>query len=721
MNELRKLPSRARTFIGVMIATGAGALAFRVPQVGSWTGADLLAAAGLAAGIAVASGFALQLRHETETENFDLTDSFLVAGVLLARPSVVVVALALGTVAGQGVRRFASHKIAFNTGVNLVGITAALAIFDRLDARTVSDPLSWLAAALSMAAYFAVNATSVATVIALVERRSIRSVVQPTLILDLGHWLGNVAVGILIARVSTTDWRVLPVLVVPMLLSWYAYRAWLQGVREGNRMRYLYESGRALAGSVTDAPSFGPFLKLIKRMLEADDAQLALVEDGGVRIHDVFGSVLLSPVGDDERPPASYVRTRPGLTSHQVVIGDGESPRGVLVVYRDHPLTDSEASLLDTLARQVSLKLENRQLFVETVDQGTRLSNLVANTTDGIIALDPNGIVLTWNPAMERITGFDAAQAVGSTLDSLLHIRSVVSASPERTESADAEILRSDGTSRWIRCSTNRVLDEEGVVSTEVMVVRDVTAELETERLKANFIATISHELRTPLTPLKGFLVAMKEGSIADTPHVRDEYFDIMLNQTDRLERLVNDLLDVSQIEANQLRVEAQIMDLGQAVAGRHEQWSEGGAQPVRLTAAPLPLFVRADADRVAQVIGQLVANARKFSPADAPIDIGVERQNGSAVVSVTDRGPGIARSEHDRIFAPFHQVDNGSTRTANGAGLGLFIARRLIEAMDGRLWLESTPGEGSTFLFSLPIANPSLAETRLDRSGRAS
>src|SRR5207253_10954270 len=111
-----------------------------------------------------------------------------------------------------------------------------------------------------------------------------------------------------------------------------------------------------------------------------------------------------------------------GLISHQVDIGSDGRHRGVLVVYRGVPLTASEASLLETLAHQVYLKLENRQLFVETVDQRTQLATLVSNTTDGITALDSSGTVLTWNPAMERITGFDAAQAVGQNLTVLLRI-----------------------------------------------------------------------------------------------------------------------------------------------------------------------------------------------------------------------------------------------------------------------------------------------------------
>src|SRR5205823_14961095 len=113
----------------------------------------------------------------------------------------------------------------------------------------------------------------------------------------------------------------------------------------------------------------------------------------------------------------AYVRTRPGLLSHQALIGGGTNRRGVLAIYRERPLTASEASLVETLAHQVSLKLENRQLFVETVDQRTQLANIVSSTTDGIIALEPGGVIVTWNPAMERITGFGADRAVGRTLD----------------------------------------------------------------------------------------------------------------------------------------------------------------------------------------------------------------------------------------------------------------------------------------------------------------
>ena len=702
MRALLKLPARARLLLGSVIVGGVAAVAIRVPAIARWSSLDIAAAAAVALGVAAASHLALGLRHETEIENFDLTDSFLVAGLLLVKPSVLTIAVALGNVVGQMSRRWAPHKIAFNIGSNLVAITAAEGVFTVLRHPAATAPVGWAAALVGMAAFFVVNATSVAMVIALVEERSVVSVIRPGLALDLVHWLGNVAIGILIARTWTTDRRLLPVLIVPMAVSWLAYRAWLRGIRESERMRDLYESGRALSGSLTEALDLRPFLKLVVRMLDADDAQLALVEGGDMHLYDPSRSVVLHADGDP-RGIGALVSSRPGFASHHAKVGEGERERGALVVYRRDPFTDAESSLVDTLARQLFLKLENRRLFVETVGQRTELANLVASTTNGIVGLDPDGTIRAWNPAMASITGFGEEEAAGRRIDELLGLRAHPAPGGE---DEDAEITLRDGTKRWIRCSSNRLADAAGNGGGAVMVVRDVTAELDTERLKANFIATISHELRTPLTPLKGFLVALKKGTVADTPEVRAEYYDIMLNQTDRLERLIGDLLAVSQIEADTLQLERQVIDLPTVLADE-ERLHEGAAdgREVRFGLPMLPVFAHGDAGRVAQVLRHLLSNAAKFSPPEEPVDVTLEVTDTMAVVSVTDRGAGIPESEQNRIFDAFHRTENGSTRSTNGAGLGLYIAKRLVEAMDGKLWVESAPGRGSTFLFSLPLA----------------
>src|SRR5437763_6174993 len=187
MRALLSLPVRARAFVAAVCLGGLAAVAIRIPEMLRWSSLDIPAVAAVALGVAVASHLALGLRHETEIENFDLTDSVLVAGLLLVKPSVLTVAVALGNATGQMSRRWAGHKIAFNVGSNLLAITAAEGVFSVLRSPSATTPMGWLAALAAMAAFFAVNATSVAKVIALVEQRSVLSVIRPGLVLDLVH------------------------------------------------------------------------------------------------------------------------------------------------------------------------------------------------------------------------------------------------------------------------------------------------------------------------------------------------------------------------------------------------------------------------------------------------------------------------------------------------------------------------------------------------------
>jgi signal transduction histidine kinase len=231
-------------------------------------------------------------------------------------------------------------------------------------------------------------------------------------------------------------------------------------------------------------------------------------------------------------------------------------------------------------------------------------------------------------------------------------------------------------------------------------------------------VATISHELRTPLTPLKGFLAALLHGTVEDTPETRGEYYKIMLNQANRLERLITDLLEVSQIESDKPLVEGHAVELTAAAAEQVEEFSQHNRKrSIELRTPGDPIVVHADPVRLGQVMGNLITNAIKYSPEGTPIDIRVAREGERAVVSVRDEGEGIPEADQERVFGRFQRLDNSLTRQTGGTGLGLYIARRLVEAMGGRLWLDSKPGVGSTFSFSLPLAGRIGGNGR-DRAG---
>jgi signal transduction histidine kinase len=277
--ESRSLPLGARLLILAVVLAGAGVVAVSVPEAAHWSRHDLLVFLALAGAAAIAQQFTIPIRHGGETENLDMTDGVWAAGLLLAAPSALIFAVVGGIVAGQAARRWRPHKVAFNVGQDLVAITGALLVYEALSA-SADEPRSWLAAGLGMAVYFLVNAATVALVISLAEQKPYRSVLLPSAGLNLLQWSANVAVGVLVAIVIMDEPVALPLLSVPLLLSYFTYRGWLREVRNREFMQELartadalYEQGdlsRRVAGAGDD--EVGQVAATLNRMLDRVDA-----------------------------------------------------------------------------------------------------------------------------------------------------------------------------------------------------------------------------------------------------------------------------------------------------------------------------------------------------------------------------------------------------------------------------------------------------------------
>ena len=235
-----------------------------------------------------------------------------------------------------------------------------------------------------------------------------------------------------------------------------------------------------------------------------------------------------------------------------------------------------------------------------------------------------------------------------------------------------------------------------------IFVLRDVTRESEAERMRTALIATVSHELRSPLTAIKGYTDSLIDSGPWDATTER-EFLTIIAASADKLAALVDNLLDAAKMEAGVLRLEREpvrVERIAQQVAAHRQMYAS--RHPVTVDAAPdLPL---ADADpmRVEQVLANLVDNAIKYSPNGGPITIRIVGGD-TLTVSVSDRGVGIAPEHIERLFERFYRVEGDLARTTKGVGLGLYICKSLIEAHGGHMWVDSTPGVGSTFSFTLP------------------
>jgi len=264
------------------------------------------------------------------------------------------------------------------------------------------------------------------------------------------------------------------------------------------------------------------------------------------------------------------------------------------------------------------------------------------------------------------------------------------------------------GEELWVSLSTSTV--EVGEQRHRIFVFRDISAYKEVERLKSDFVSTVSHELRTPLASIKGYAATLLQRGARLPNNVRDEYLAIINHEADRLNGLVSDLLDVARLEQRQVRVEQRptplapiarrVVDLARARTDRH-----------RLElAVPPDLVAQAAPDRLEQVLTNLVENALKYSPRGGTVRVEGRRVDGHVALAVVDEGIGIAPERQGELFRPFARLESTLTRETEGAGLGLYICKQLVERMGGTIALASAPGRGTTVTVILAAAEPVLS-----------
>jgi two-component system phosphate regulon sensor histidine kinase PhoR len=235
----------------------------------------------------------------------------------------------------------------------------------------------------------------------------------------------------------------------------------------------------------------------------------------------------------------------------------------------------------------------------------------------------------------------------------------------------------------------------------------------ELDEMKSDFVAITSHELRSPLAAVRGFVDTLLDHLDDFEPAEVREFLAIIDQQSARLARLVEDLLVVSRIDAGQVTLDPAEIDLPAVLMDTVQGLGEEAARVRMQLSYELPRSMWADANRLDQVLRNLLHNALKFSPPGAPVVLSAAREGTTLLLSVTDEGVGIAPEERTRIFERFHQAESANTRKAEGAGLGLYITRRLVEAMEGTIEVASTLGEGSTFTVRLPVRSPTAPAQR--------
>jgi len=331
---------------------------------------------------------------------------------------------------------------------------------------------------------------------------------------------------------------------------------------------------------------------------------------------------------------------------------------------------------------------------------------LVQASRSGVLLVDRHERVAFVNSAFRRLFALDDDELTGWPVAAIeAAARPLLGA--QSLKGADRELtvqLPGEPKPRVLRSYSEQVSGASGEAMGWMGVYDDVTREREVDRMKTEFISTVSHELRTPLTSIKASMaLLLSENAGLDGEAV--ELLQVSKRNADRLVRLVNDILDVSKIEAGRLQLDPKEHQVGalcaEAVAGIEALAQKVGVAVRSSIAADVPR-VRADSDRVVQVLTNLLSNALKFSPRGAEVELVVGRRDASVLFEVRDHGPGIPVEFRDKLFTKFAQADR-ARREQEGTGLGLAICRALVLAHGGDIWFESEPGKGAAFFFTLP------------------
>jgi signal transduction histidine kinase/HAMP domain-containing protein len=263
-------------------------------------------------------------------------------------------------------------------------------------------------------------------------------------------------------------------------------------------------------------------------------------------------------------------------------------------------------------------------------------------------------------------------------------------------------------TPREVEARVIPVRKRDGTPIGRLLTFRDVTREREVDRLKTEFVALVSHELRTPLTSIKGYVDLLIDGEVGAVNDDQHDFLGVVQANADRLVRLIDDLLDVSAIEAGKVHLELAPTDpaaLIRAVLPMLRTQIEAKGQTLTLDLPDDLPPVLADAARIAQVVTNLLSNANKYTPAGGAIGVSAHAAHGALRVSVSDSGIGLTAAERGKLFTKFFRADNRTTREVAGTGLGLAISQSMVELHGGAITVESDPGRGSTFSFTVPLA----------------
>jgi PAS domain S-box-containing protein len=418
--------------------------------------------------------------------------------------------------------------------------------------------------------------------------------------------------------------------------------------------------------------------------------------------------------------PVIPAEDQPLLAAHRAAINMGKSV--ATVEYRgrnaagethwqrwiDRPLLDAQGNIREFQSSGWDIDERKRleQLGLE--------SEIAARMAEGVqLTRVRDGIIVYTNPRFEQMFGYAHGELLGK---SVAVLNAATEHSPEQTFAeisatlrergsweGDVHNRRKDGSEFWCH-ATASTFDHPEHGPVWLAVHLDISARKEVERLKDELVSTVSHELRTPLTTMLGFVGLLRNREM--TREREQELLAIIEQEGQRLTRLLNDFLDIQRLESGRQEYHWQALEITSLLHEALALYAASTTRHTLINAVPAGLPpVTVDPDRLRQVLDNLIFNAIKYSPAGGNITLGARSEADEVVVWVADQGLGIPPEAMSQLFSKFYRVESTATKGIGGTGLGLPLVKEIIEAHQGRVWVESEPGKGSTFSFSLPLA----------------
>ena len=505
---------------------------------------------------------------------------------------------------------------------------------------------------------------------------------------------------------------------------------------------YLLDISRAMTSQLSLKEVLGRILRGATEMLGGQIGLIALAEENSFALRASYGiepSVLhffapfLQDIPREEseglaNPALSrkmkMVARATGLGLRQVVaipMTIGSELVGVVYIFKSHGsmFTRNDMRLLQSFADQAAIAVHNARLYEQVHSEKQRLDALLRHSADGIMILDPDQRIQSINLAFSRMTGWSVEEAENAQHDDVLRwarrepgldlneaIESGWPASNHSSLYVEGDLRQSNGSSLSVGVTYAPLFDADEQLASIIANIRDITRFREAEKAKTTFVSVVSHELKTPISLIKSYASTLNRGDVEWEPDVVHDGLQVIEEEADRLSSLVDNLLDVNRVQFGTLTLRLAPVDLRELAVRLCENFSIQTQEHTLETQFPhdFPL-IEADEQRLQQVLANLISNAIKYSPDGGLIEVSGETLSDAVTISVRDNGIGIPLHEQEAIFDHFYRVDNDLARETQGAGLGLYIVRSIVEAHGGHIAVMSTLGQGATFRFTLPLS----------------